>query len=333
MVEKSANVRARLAVFAVSATLVGATAAVAVGDIPEGLRTAQVANDVAAQGDNVRALTLYTEALQSGDLSYENQGLTHFNRGMSFLGLGNYQQAIDDYSVAMDHIPGHRQSYISRAIAREQTGDYRGVIADFSDVVQMGMENADLIFNRRGMAFADLGQFDRAVIDYSEAMRTNPDYTFAYRNRGRAYFQMGNFAAAAADFGRAHEISGDFAYAPLWRYISAARAGEAEAASRLRADMENFQRGMWPEPIARMFTGRNTPEAIYRVALNDNPDIQRGRLSEFFFFAAEHFLIAGDAEHAAELLFRSLAMEMSHYDEHKGAQAELARLGLPGTVR
>jgi lipoprotein NlpI len=48
-----------------------------------------------------------------------------------------------------------------------------------------------LDFNNRGLAYADLKQFKKAIQDYNQAIELDPEYTHAFNNRGLAYMFMG----------------------------------------------------------------------------------------------------------------------------------------------
>ena len=41
----------------------------------------------------------------------------------------------------------------------------------------------------RGHAYINKGDYDRAIADYTEAIRLDPKYAIAYGNRGKAYRQ------------------------------------------------------------------------------------------------------------------------------------------------
>jgi tetratricopeptide (TPR) repeat protein len=49
--------------------------------------------------------------------------------------------------------------------------------------------------------------FDRAVADYSEAIRLDPKYAFAFGNRARTHRSLGNLDQAIADFNKSLEIN------------------------------------------------------------------------------------------------------------------------------
>ena len=61
-------------------------------------------------------------------------------------------------------------------------------------------------YYNRGLAYYNLGQYQKAVEDYDEAIRLKPDYPHAYYNRGTAYFNLGNNSLACSDFQKACEL-------------------------------------------------------------------------------------------------------------------------------
>lgn len=51
--------------------------------------------------------------------------------------------------------------------------------------------------------------YDRAIRDFTEAIRLNPQYAIAYYNRGLSYFRSGNYRRAIADYEEALQIDPD----------------------------------------------------------------------------------------------------------------------------
>ena len=66
--------------------------------------------------------------------------------------------------------------------------------------------NAAIDANNRGDLHYDLGQYERAIQDYDEAIRIDSQYGHAYHARGHAYEAMGKPAEAARDFAKANEL-------------------------------------------------------------------------------------------------------------------------------
>ena len=52
----------------------------------------------------------------------------------------------------------------------------------------------------------ELGQYERAIQDYDEAIRLNPQYVYAYNNRGLTYQSLGKVEEAERDFQKAKEL-------------------------------------------------------------------------------------------------------------------------------
>ena len=63
------------------------------------------------------------------------------------------------------------------------------------------------IYCNRGEAYWLGGEVDRAIKDWSEAIRLNPMLADAYNNRGTAYFQKGDHQRALADYRKASAFS------------------------------------------------------------------------------------------------------------------------------
>ena len=57
-----------------------------------------------------------------------------------------------------------------------------------------------MAYSNRGLAHHYLGQLERAIEDYDEAIRLNPEDAVAYYNRGLAYKELGKKAEAIDDF-------------------------------------------------------------------------------------------------------------------------------------
>ena len=58
----------------------------------------------------------------------------------------------------------------------------------------------------RGVTYHSKGELEKAIADYTEAIRINPDHAKAYNNRGAAYEYKGEYDKAMADYAKAKEL-------------------------------------------------------------------------------------------------------------------------------
>jgi lipoprotein NlpI len=90
-------------------------------------------------------------------------------------------------------------AYNSRGIAYYNEKDLDRAVADYSEAIRLDPKYA-AAYNNRGVAYRDRGDFDGAIADFSDAILLAPNYAFAFGNRGVAYFQKKDLDRAIADF-------------------------------------------------------------------------------------------------------------------------------------
>jgi len=78
----------------------------------------------------------------------------------------------------------------------QECGYWKNNITLYSHALQMVTKDKYLVYNTRGAAYAELGQYQRAIEDFNNAILLKPDYMGSYNNRGSAYFQLGKYQRA-----------------------------------------------------------------------------------------------------------------------------------------
>jgi len=100
-----------------------------------------------------------------------NDAVAYNNRGNAYSDKGQYDQAISDYTKALEINPRYARPYYNR-----------------------------------GSAYARKGQYDQAISDYTKALEINPRYARAYYNRGSAYARKGQYDKAWEDVHKAQDL-------------------------------------------------------------------------------------------------------------------------------
>ena len=96
--------------------------------------------------------------------------------------------------------------YYDRGLAYKNQKQLDRALADFSDAIKLDPRYAHPYVNR-ALIYASTGDFARSVADSSEAIKLDPTNALPYLNRGIAYRSQRNFDAAIADFSKAISLS------------------------------------------------------------------------------------------------------------------------------
>ena len=93
-----------------------------------------------------------------------------------------------------------------------QQGKYDKAIEDYDEAIRINPESAEAYYNR-GTTKDMLGRHEEAIADYNEAIRINPEFAQAYYNRGNAKDALGRHEEAIANYDEAIRINSQYAQA------------------------------------------------------------------------------------------------------------------------
>jgi tetratricopeptide (TPR) repeat protein len=196
-----------------------------------------------------------------------------FSSEMSYLGLlttglalferGDYGGALRPLSEALAQSGGIEDPagsdicYRYRGIGYAYLGDYRRAIADYDKAIGLRPNGVD-DYNNRGIAYDHEGDYDRAIADYGKALSLSRGFApNAYNNRGNAYQRRGDHDKAIADFDSAIGLKPDDADAYYNRGNSYLDEGDRDKA------IEDFGKAIALDP-GQAFAYRNRGIAYSR---------------------------------------------------------------------
>ena len=160
--------------------------------------------------------------------------MAYNNRGNSYRSKGEHDQAIADYSKALELNPDFVAAYINRGTSYSDKGENDQAIADFAKALELNpnlaatrenLETATRLRNAateydqaiqenpqdpevwhiRGLHHLDDRQnYDQALADLTQALALAPDdnHEIPY-DRARAHFALGDYLSADADYTQA----------------------------------------------------------------------------------------------------------------------------------
>ena len=80
-----------------------------------------------------------------------------------------------------------------------RNGEYDRAIQDYDQSIKIN-PNYPKAFNNRGVAYQKKGEYERATKDFDEAIKLKPDYSIAFVNRAETYQKKGDYDRAAEDY-------------------------------------------------------------------------------------------------------------------------------------
>ncbi len=146
-------------------------------------------------------------------------------------------------TVASGRDTGDADAHYRRGLACQEKGDYDKAIVEFTEAIRLDPKDADAYHNR-GLAYGKKGEHDNAIADFNEAIHLDPKDAGAYYNRGVSYQEKGDRDEAIADFTEAIRLdpkNADGYYGRGWAHAEKGAWDEAIAdyTGVIRLDAKN----------------------------------------------------------------------------------------------
>ncbi len=134
-------------------------------------------------------------------------------RSYAYFSLGQYPQAIDGYTEAIDTnytetVDANLRriaAYIGRALSWREMNEPKKAIADFDRAIELGSDDTWIYFYR-GSLYQETGQYREAIADFSRVIDSRPKDVDSLLGRAEALATIGEWRGSLADFNRVIEI-------------------------------------------------------------------------------------------------------------------------------
>jgi tetratricopeptide (TPR) repeat protein len=126
--------------------------------------------------------------------------------------------------------PDLARCYYNRGVSYAAKEDNDRAIADYSEAIRLDPTLYPPLINR-GLIYFDNNDYGRAIADFSEAIRLNPKQALGFFNRGYVYAIQADTDRAIADLNEAIRLDSNYAKSFLWRGYVNSNLGNHDAAA------------------------------------------------------------------------------------------------------
>ena len=178
-----------------------------------------------SEGHTQEAVKEYSKAIEL-DPSFAS---AYHNRGILYNKLGEQQKALDDYNKAIELDPSYAFAYNGRGNVYRGLGERQKALDDYNKAIELDPSFA-YAYNGRGNVYSDLGEQQKALDDYNKAIELDSSYAHAYNGRGNVYSDLGEQQKALEDYNKAIELDLNYKFAYRNRGLLYSKLGNHDAA-------------------------------------------------------------------------------------------------------
>ena len=155
-----------------------------------------------------------------------------YKRGVARSQLGDYQNAIIDYTKALEINPEWAEVLYHRGFASYKLQDYRSADLDYTKALLLDPYLVE-VYYYRGLCRMKLRYIQAGMEDYTKALEIKPNFAHVYYQRGLVYIELKEQCLAILDFRKAAQLFAD--------------QGDRANSQRSLAAIKNLENFSWSE--------------------------------------------------------------------------------------
>ena len=189
------------------------------------------------------AIDDFTVAIDKADIDE-----AYYGRGIARGRIQQYDAAISDLDVYIERHPESSIAYTKRGIRKLWSNDQDAAKADFMKAIELDTNNAEAS-DDLGVIYAQEGEYDLAIKQFKYAIRADPTFQKAYHNLAMIYYLTDQNLLALAAVNQGIEIIPSSRNSLLLKAEILKALGETEHAEQLIIKAQNIKAGDWSERL------------------------------------------------------------------------------------
>lgn len=183
--------------------------------------------------DPAHAASACERLIASSDLAGEDRATILYRHGRALRDQGAFEAAIESYDQSIALAPS-ADAFNHRGVAYFGKGDYDRAIRDYGEALRIDPQHAEALNNRAWTHFT-ARNFDAALDDANRALAIDAGHAYAWDTRGHVYEALGKRDDAIRDYVKALDLDADTATSREALRRLGASESEISSASQPRA--------------------------------------------------------------------------------------------------
>lgn len=243
-----------------------------------------------------------------------------------------YQATIDDMTQRLTDATAsdaERERYLrERGVAHSNLNHNEDAIRDFTAAIDLAPTEVSHYVDR-SYTFEKLGRDAEANSDLEFALGLKSADFWAYRGKGSLAMKRGQFDEAASFFGRGlHAARGEETlYGVIWTAMALGRAGRDNWQTLAQNVLDRVQSRSWPMPVLQLYAGRISVDELMHAMSAKEPRAERDQACEAWYYLGQYHLIRNENDKARAAFEASVATGVQEFIEYFWSQRELSAMG------
>lgn len=279
---------------------------------------------VARTGTPQEAETQYDKTIAQ----LKDQPLLYNNRGTFLQSLGRHDDALKDFSKAVQIDPRYVPAWTNRGFAQLMLGRDAEAEADLNKSLELDPQQPTA-YGLRGTARLQQGRADTAIQDYQTAVSLDPTNPAAYYDLGFAQFFDRNYAEARDAFNQALKVDPTIPFLSPWRYASMVFSGQREQAVAEFGSIESKPEAerTWFDIMTLYLMGKINEDAVLVGISNQTPNVKLAQECEANYFFGLRTASRNQTEpsQAKQFFEKAIGTNARHLSAYRGARYALSK--------
>ena len=131
----------------------------------------------------------------------------HYEKGVEYWQNGETDLALEEYDKAIEIDPDYYSAYSDKALILFSKEEFDLAFINLEKAIELAPVNwVWVVYDNRGQCYMQLRQYDKALIDFNQAIENNQREPSLYIHRASCYDNIGEYDLEIADLEKAIEL-------------------------------------------------------------------------------------------------------------------------------